>query len=290
MVNRPIGFYREIEIPKRSGGIRTLSIPSPSLLEVQRVVNAHILKALPIHPDAHGFVKGRSIVTNASQHLGQKTLLKIDLKDFFPSVSVRRVISVFRYLGYAPNVSYYLASLCTLRGCLPQGSAASPSLSNAVARKLDLRLEGLAKRFELKYSRYADDLCFSGENIRPSTIKFIDEIVGSENFIINEKKTALLSGKTRKIVTGIVVNGPKLTLPKKYRRELKNSVHFIKKYGLISHMEKTQSFDLMLIDRLRGKIDFWLQVEPDSETAIRLRNDIDSIENDLTDPKHSLGS
>ena len=120
MVNSTNSFYREFTIPKRRGGERSLSAPFPLLLEAQRWILENLLSQIEVSSSAHGFVKGRSIVTNAKEHLGQDYLLKLDLKDFFPSISINRVISIFQNQGYVHGVAFYLSRLCCLNNSLPQ--------------------------------------------------------------------------------------------------------------------------------------------------------------------------
>ncbi|WP_050977525.1 reverse transcriptase domain-containing protein [Nitritalea halalkaliphila] len=135
MISKPHAFYRHFEIPKRQGGSRQISAPQPVLLEAQRWIKLHILQELPLHPAAKGFRRQQSICSNAAPHLGRPYLLKMDLKNFFPSISMHRVISVFRHLGYSEKVAYALAALCCSRQALPQGAASSPDLSNHIARR-----------------------------------------------------------------------------------------------------------------------------------------------------------
>src|SRR5262249_29867281 len=152
-----------------------------TLASAQKWILRNIVEKLPVDEPAHGFVPGRSILTNAQPHAGKAFVVNLDLRDFFPSIAFPRVRSVFQRAGYSPAVATILALLCTEcprkvvtydgatyhvatspRG-LPQGACTSPSLSNLVARRLDRRLSGLARRMGLTYTRYADDLTFSGD-------------------------------------------------------------------------------------------------------------------------------
>ncbi len=207
LVNRSSSFYRDFEIPKRKGGVRVISTPSPSLLLIQRWISNNILQKIPTHSSVHGFVRGRSIVTNAQQHCGQECLLKMDIADFFPSISIRRVIEIFKRCGYPNNVSYYLASICCLRGSLPQGAATSPLLSNIVFKRIDRRLCGLSSKWKITYTRYADDLAFSGMYIPLKFSSYVSNVIEEEGFKVNPKKTILIRNKGKKIVTGISVSG-----------------------------------------------------------------------------------
>lgn len=154
--------YHEMEIPKKSGGMRKLSVPSVDLKYIQRWILDNILSNIHISEYANGFAEGKSIVTNAMGHIGAECVINLDIKDFFPSVSYEQVFRIFRYYGYTKQLSYVLAKLCTYKGVLPQGSPASPYITNILCLKLDKRLSGLAKKYVAVYTRYADDITFSG--------------------------------------------------------------------------------------------------------------------------------
>ena len=191
MINAPDSFYRHFTIPKRSGGLRAIDAPYPSLRYVQTWIYKNILSKIPVHGCSHGFVEKRSILSNVKPHLGKRYMLKIDLKDFFPSITINQVIQVFKSLGYSSEVAFYLASLCCREKVLPQGSPASPAISNIVAKYLDRRLYRLAKSFGYVYTRYADDIAFSGDVIPTTFIKYVTNIVTDCGFTINKNKVRL---------------------------------------------------------------------------------------------------
>lgn len=274
IVNGSKAFYYNFEIPKRNGGKREISAPYPVLLSAQRWIYEHILIKQPLHESSKGFVKATSIVDNARPHLNQKHLLKMDIKDFFPSIQINRVMSVFRVLGYTKKISYYLASICCLDGVLPQGAATSPCLSNIIAKRLDYRLNGLAKKFNLIYTRYADDFTFSGNRISLGIIGYINSIVSDEGFKINENKTKLIGEKSQKIVTGISISSGKLTIPKKTKREVRKNIHYILKNGLFEHQKNINSNDPIYVERLLGFLFFWLSVEPENDF---IKNSIEKL-------------
>ena len=217
-------------IAKRSGGRRLIEAPKSKLKRTQQRILDQILSRVPCHRAAHGFVAGRSIVSNASPHVGKRVILKLDLEGFYPSVSFNRVVAIFRSLGYSREAAIWLARLTTtalpvsllresrsnpelvpyLRRRLPQGAPTSPALANLSTFSLDLRLAGLARSFGAQYSRYADDLTFSGdERFLRSLAVFIPlakKIVRGERFTLNEKKRKVIRNNQRQIVTGVVVN------------------------------------------------------------------------------------
>lgn len=272
VINSPENHYRSFKLRKRNGGFREILAPYPALLEMQYWIYNNILKKIPVSSYSHGFVCKKSIITNAKIHLNQKELLKLDLKDFFPSITINRIIYVFKSLGYTNKVAFYLASLCSYEGTLPQGAPTSPYLSNIIAKKLDKRLIGLSKRYDLRYTRYADDLTFSGNSIPTKLLEYINEIVTSEGFVINPEKTRLYKNGGKRIVTGISVIGNELKLPKNYRRSLRQELHFIIKYGYESHIKKKKIRKINYIEVLLGRVNFWLSVEPSNKFALNARS------------------
>lgn len=272
VINSPENHYRSFKIKKRNGGFREILAPYPALLEMQYWIYNNILKKIEVNPYSHGFVRKKSILTNARVHLNQKELLKLDLKDFFPSIKLNRIIYVFKSLGYSNQVAFYLASLCSYEESLPQGAPTSPYLSNIIAKQLDKRLIGLSKQYNLRYTRYADDLTFSGDFIPAKLIEYISKIVSSEGFTINSEKTRLYKNGGKRIVTGISVIGNELKLPKDYKRSLRQELHFILKYGYESHIKKKRIRKINYLEILLGKVNFWLSIEPSNEFALNARS------------------
>jgi RNA-directed DNA polymerase len=271
MISAPVSFYREFTISKRNGGKRQIFAPYESLLLAQRWILKNILDNIKIHECAHGFCKNRSIKSNASVHLNSNHLLKMDLKNFFPSIKISWVINVFLELGYSPNVAFYLASLCCKDGVLSQGAATSPALSNIILRSLDNRLTRLAKRCNLEYTRYADDLTFSGKKIHFKLIILVEKIVFMYGLNINHEKTRLKHEHGSRIITGIAINNGRLSVPGKFKRALKNEIYFIRRFGLLSHMSNQKIHRPNYLQSLLGKIGFWLYIEPTNEYAISAR-------------------
>ncbi|EGU0166495.1 RNA-directed DNA polymerase [Vibrio parahaemolyticus] len=260
-------FYREFSINKRRGGTRLISSPYPSLMTCQTWIYENILKKSPIHHCSHGYSPDKSIITNAHPHLGKKAILKLDIKDFFPSIPINWVIKYFSDIGYSNNVAYYLASICCLDEALPQGAPTSPMLSNILLRSLDRRLYKLSKTYNLTYTRYADDLTFSGNHIPHKITSVIEQIVLDYGLLVNEKKTCLIIGDKQKIITGLSVRGDRLKLPRASRREIKKEIYYIRKYGLLSHISKLKIRKTNYLASLEGKLRFWLQVEPENNFA-----------------------
>lgn len=271
IVNGPEKFYHSFEIPKRSGGKREITAPYPSLKFIQRWIYENILSKVKIHGCAHGFVNKRSILTNAKVHQNKKCLLKIDLKDFFPSIPKEWVIQVFKSLGYEHQVSFYLAALCCYEDALPQGSPASPVISNIIARHLDRRLYRVAKKFNLNYSRYADDIAFSGDEINTKFVEYISAIIADCGLKINPSKIRLYKGRGSKILTGISLATGEPRLPRNYRRELEKELFFIDKYGLNGHMSHNKIRKPYYLESILGKVGYWLMIEPNNAFAVKMQ-------------------
>ena len=210
LIQEDFNHYYRFEISKRRGGVREILAPKSRLKEAQRWILRNILDKLPFSDSVHGFRAGRSVLTNASEHLGREVVAKIDLKDFFPSIRLRRVIGLFRWMGYSREVSMVLGRLCTHKGSVPQGAPTSPAIANLVCLKLDRRMRGLAKKFQCNYTRYADDMTFSGDGeFRRSLRRFIPlirKIVREEGFKYAREKTHIVRKGGRQVVTGVVVN------------------------------------------------------------------------------------
>lgn len=270
-VHAPESFYRTFETPKRSGGKREITAPYSSLKYVQTWIYKNILLRAKVHGCAHGFVSKRSILTNAKIHSHQKCLLKMDLKDFFPSIPKEWVIQLFNSLGYEGQISYFLASLCCFENALPQGSPASPAISNIVAMHLDRRLYRLAKHFDLHYSRYADDIAFSGESIPSLFITYASDIITDCGFKVNDSKIRLYGEHGNKIITGISLATGVPRIPRDYRRRLEKELHYIDKYGLKGHVAHNKIRDPRYLESLIGRVGFWLMVEPDNAYARQMQ-------------------
>ena len=267
----PDNFYRTFSIPKKSGGLRTISSPYPSLKECQRWIAQQIVGRLPSHPAATAYHPRSSIISNVAPHLAAGSqVLVVDIKDFFPSISKKRLIGWFAALGYNYEVSIALSSICCLNGHLPQGSPVSPHLSNAICSNLDNRLTGIANHFILRYTRYADDICFSGSYIPPTVLELVNEAVRQSGFSLNAAKTRVHGpSATSKIVTGINIASGIPRLPRGRRRQLCHVMHFIETFGYISHRSKLKIADSKYLLRLRGQLDFWRLIEPSNNQVLR---------------------
>lgn len=270
-------YYRKFNIPKRSGGQREIAEPLPNLKKIQRWILDNILYREEPSPYAKAFVPGRSIKENARFHRGQKMVLTLDVQNFFPSLSTKLVAKFFRGCGYSKKVSYFLTRLCTLNGGLPQGSAASPALANLVFKGADNRIANYCKSNSIRYTRYADDLTFSGAFSAGNLIVHVTRELKVLELRLKESKTRLMLGHERQEVTGIVVNKI-LQVPRQYRRNLRQAIYYIDKYGLMNHLDKLGEQRANYISHLLGQANFVLFINPSDRDAKRV---FDVINNQL---------
>ena len=275
------GPYTRFTIPKRDGTEREISAPKKQLRWVQRQILDKVLAPVPAHESAHGFIPGRSTVTNAQPHLGSALLLKFDLTDFFPTIHYYRVVGLFASLGYFvgdtrfgsaddfKQVAPTLARLCCYtpdatrwgEALLPQGAPTSPAISNLVCRRLDARLDGLAKRKGGVYTRYADDLTFSFKTKDVDLGRFrwwVDQICHQEGFFVNQRKFRVIRASQRQVVTGIVVND-ELRIPRDERRRFRAILHNCRQHGVESQARDHPRFTAYL----RGFASYIHMVHPE---------------------------
>jgi hypothetical protein len=250
--------YRYAWHARERSTVRVIESPKPELKRVQRLILHEILDLVPAHDCAHGFRRGRSVVTHAASHSGRRVVLRFDLEHFFASVVGGRIYGIFRSAGYPETVSHALTALCVnvvpqaewaavprpadprlleaharlgarlAAPHLPQGAPTSPALASLAAFGLDRRLAALAARFDATYTRYADDLAFSGERNLAAAARAIRAAVGEiardEGFRVNDRKSRLMTRAGRQELCGVVVN----THPNVARRDydrLKAAVH-----------------------------------------------------------------
>lgn len=268
-------YYRSVIIKKKAGGERVLDIPSVELRNVQRWILDNILVKLYISQYAMGFCKDKSIVTNALQHVAKNCVVNMDLKDFFPSIQQKQVFNIFYYYGYTTEVSYMLSRLCTFDGKLPQGAPTSPMLSNVVCLKLDKRLSELAKRFSATYTRYADDITFSGDTDLSIIVPIVEKIILEEGFKVNEKKTRVLYKHQRQEVTGLIVNGKNVRVKKKYLKKMRQEIYYCNKYGVDDHLKHIRCGKRFYREHMYGKAYFINMV--DKKTGQELIHELNEI-------------
>jgi len=273
LANDRIKHYTCFNIKKRDGNKREIFAPMPYLKGVQRKILDDLLQRVGLNSHAEGFRKRRSILTNAGRHIGKKVVIKMDVKDFFPSITFKRILGMFISLGYPRQVSLLLTRLVTHNGRLPIGAPTSPAIANIVSTRLDKRFSRLGDKMDFDYSRYADDITVSSDNRGINKIiPFFKEIIREEGFEINETKMRVLRNAGRQKITGIVVN-EKPNIDKKEIKKLraviynchhKDIKHEVKKWAKKEKSLNNPS-DYTLNEfksSLLGKINFVKMVNP----------------------------
>jgi len=233
----PVSHYHYRILAKKTGNIRLIEAPKPRLKELQRVILAELLEMIPSHSAAHGFLKGHSIKTFAAPHVGKRVVLRMDLRDFFASISGPRVQAFFRTAGYPDAVADLLGGICTNAAPrriwkqagkeldplsmaearalyawrhLPQGAPTSPAMANLCAWRVDCRLSGLAEAAGAVYTRYADDLAFSGGEDLDRCVERLSlraaAILLEEGFTVHHRKTRVMRKSVRQYLAGLVTN------------------------------------------------------------------------------------
>lgn len=230
--------YKKFYIKKKSGGQREIEAPIKELKVIQVWIKENILDKFEVSQFAKGFKKCTSIYDNAMPHVNKELVINLDLKDFFPTIKYSDVYKVFNYIGYTQEVCHLLTQLCTNgNGVLPQGAPTSPVLSNLICLKLDKRLSKLAEKCYCDYTRYADDITFSGAKTIKSVLPLIAKIIQEEGFCLNDDKTRLQYSFQRQEVTGLIVN-KKVTISKRLQKELEDAIYYCSKFSVESHMTK----------------------------------------------------
>lgn len=287
--------YRFHLIPKRTAGLRLIEEPKPFLKTLQRRLYHSLLAKVPPHGAAHGFTPGRSCLTAAAKHCGERMVVRFDLRDFFASIPARRIYGIFRSLGYPHAVAQSLTGLTTLatpadilprlpgaahatlrQRHLPQGAPTSPALANLAAFALDRRLSGLARSLGGTYTRYADDLTFSGDRCIAAPLNaLVPQILSDEGVSANPTKTRALPAHRRQTVTGITVNRH-INLDRRSYDRLKATLHHL------SNPADPRRSDPAYLAQLSGRIGWAEQLNP--HKGARLRNRFNALLSDVAPP------
>lgn len=248
-------YYKTYTIPKKSGKFRTICQPCKNLKGLQSWLLVNILNRLKVSNSCKGFEKGSSTADNAAPHKGANILLTIDLQDFFPTVKREQVYNIFKAIGYNNTIATILTNICTFDGVLPQGSPCSPKLANLATWALDMRIQGYVGKRGINYTRYADDLSFSGLNPDKvvKIIPMIKSIVEDENFKINPDKTRIAGSARAKKVTGLVISNDTFGIGKQKYKELRAKIHYLT-------IEKEQG-NTRLLNEVRGWLAYLKSVD-----------------------------
>ena len=279
--------YRRFGIAKKTGGIRLISAPMPRLKRAQEWVLFNILEKVELHRAAHGFRRGRSIVTNARPHRNSDVVINVDVENFFPTVTFPRIRGVFKNLGYSGQMATVLALICSepevdeveLDGRtfyvakterrLPQGAPSSPAVTNIICRGLDARLDRVAEQLGFRYTRYADDITFSGSgNAVPEigrALRRIAHIVGEEGFTLHPDKTRIQRKSRRQEVTGLVVNNG-ISVKRELLRRFRALLFQIQRDGPAG---KRWGQSPNVMSSIEGFANFVAMVDPDKGGALQ---------------------
>ncbi|EQB8042709.1 reverse transcriptase family protein [Aeromonas hydrophila] len=260
----PEHFYRKFHIPKKKGGFREIHAPYPSLLALQKIISEKIQPYLKIHRSCFSYRKNISFIDNAAHHLGSKEILSLDIEDFFGNISRQKVFDVLSQSGFNNHLSNEITYLVTYKDYLPQGAPTSPIISNSIFYKIDARLYKLSEKLNLKYSRYADDITISGEKIPSNFPRYIEDILLQHGFSLNKGKTRLKKGASKKIITGVSITSGRVMAPRIFKRNLRTEIYHLER----NNYAISSPIDPMLYERLIGKLNFLLQVEPENTYAI----------------------
>lgn len=287
IIDRRHYFYSHYLIKKKRGGFRRIVAPHANIKYLQKWIKENILDKVILSDYATGFVKNKSILHNAKIHENKDAILNIDLSNFFETISERRVYGIFKSLGYASNLSVDLAKVCTARvnkdifnslseieqehfkdlhnlnkSVLVQGAPTSPAISNIICRKMDYRLSKLADSLGANYSRYADDITFSGNISQLPNLGIIKKIVEEEDFCINWNKVGRYKKGQKQAVTGLLIDN-NVRIPKSFKKNIYRHLYFCKKFGASSHFQKISPDKGYRKEWILGKILYVNSIEPE---------------------------
>jgi RNA-directed DNA polymerase len=276
-------YYKEMRIPKRGkrnrGKFRVVFKPEWGVLhQLQKNIARDIAQAVTFPDCVQGFVQGRSAISNAALHVGQRAILHVDIENFFDAIPVDRVVAALVSLGCDAAIAGLLAKICTLKGRLPQGASTSPILSNLVCTALDADLSRLAATQSARYSRYADDLAFSGD--QPIAVEAVRRVLAAHGFKVREDKVRTQWRGKSQFVTGLSVADPAgPRVPRRMKRHLRLELHFAKKFGVAGHEERVGNgwSPGRQLQYWRGWIDYLGSVPSERSFASRLSKTLAAV-------------
>lgn len=264
IANNPEKYYTKKYILKRDGTKRELLVPNNYLKSIQTNILINVLNGLSPSKYVTSYLKNKNLKDNALPHQNKKVILKLDIKDFFNSIDFEHIYNVLPNYIFPPSVKVLLIKLCTNEDYLPQGSPTSPMLSNLVLKNFDNYIGNYCIKNNISYTRYCDDLTFSGD-FDPKILKNkVQSFLETLGFNLNSKKTKVINESNRQLVTGLVVN-KKVNVPKKYRHKIRQELYYINKFGLESHLNKINESKEKYLASLKGKINYCLSINYDKE-------------------------
>lgn len=258
--------YRKVSVPKGNGEMRELWVPDEFLKAIQRRIAEVLLAYEPISPYASAYRCGGGILVNARPHVGAPVLLKLDIRHFFDHIIYPMVKkAAFPAFRYSEPLRVLLTILCMHRDALPQGAPTSPVISNIIMRDFDDRVGEWCCARGITYTRYCDDMTFSGSFTPREVVRFVEAELKKLGLFLNEKKTVAVRDGQKKLVTGLVVN-EKTAVPASYRKKLRQEVYFCRRYGVEEHLKRvgSDSTPENYLRSLLGRVSYVLQITPDS--------------------------
>lgn len=270
--------YHTVYLPKNDGSKRKLSVPDLILKRVQKSIADNILIQYPVSKYAGAYQPGSSIQKNARPHIGKKKILKLDIEGFFDHILYSQVKDiVFHKEKYSDSVRILLTMLCYHNDSLPQGAPTSPAITNIIMYAYDETVGAFCKERNIAYTRYCDDMTFSGDFDEKEVIRFVKNELFQLGLHLKNRKTVVVPASKRQSVTGIVVN-EKLNITKDYRKRVRQEVYYIKKFGLDEHLSRMGISDKeRYLLSLKGRVAFVLQTIPRDCEFTEYKNFLDSI-------------
>ena len=265
--------YKRVKIPKKNGSFRELSVPDVILKKIQSAIANKILAYEPISHYAQAYKTGASVQRNASHHVGKKKILKLDIKHFFDSILYSTVKDkCFPAERFSEPIRILLSMLCYNREALPQGAPSSPIITNIIMRDFDEKVGRFCEEKNISYTRYCDDMTFSGDFDEAPIIAFVKAALFEYGYLLNSKKTTVVSSSGRQIVTGVVVN-EKMTCSAEYKSKIRQEVYFCKKFGVENHLQHINyTGDIRAyVQSLLGRVSFVLQTEPGEQEFLEYK-------------------
>ena len=277
-------FYRKFKIQKKNGNYREISEPLPSLKEIQYFILREILYKQKVSRYCKSYIPKKKFREYLKYHTNEKQVLTLFIVYFFPSINFENIFNYFAEIGYSKDVAFYLSNLCTYsikakkgekvdytKRFLPQGAPTSPYLSNLVLIKFDDAVANYCRDKQIKYTRYADDMAFSGKQIeKDNLVQFVEQELTKIGLKLNKEKTNFMKQNVRQIISGVIVN-KKLQLPKNERNNIRKKMYFISKYGLENHQKNTNEKRDYYLLHLLGKIQYGLTLNPEDKELIKYK-------------------
>ncbi len=270
ITNKIENNYKVYKIKKHNGNYRTIYSPNPLLKSIQRKILNNILNNKEISKYAKAYHKNISLKDNAIPHLNKKLVLKLDIVDFFENIEYPTIYKCcFNEIYFPKAVGHLLTTLCTYESRLPQGAPTSSYISNLIMKDFDNEIGTYCEQHNISYTRYSDDMTFSGDFNPSELIKIVRKQLYKLGLKINNKKIHVINNSSQQNVTGIIVN-KKIQVSSKYRNLIRQSIYYIKKYGIKDHLSKIyhQETPSKYITSLYGKILYVLSIDPTNQEFI----------------------